>query len=87
MPPFEGRSGDQRFLHGLIDRGMTAVEFTPVDTKDAGALVIEYGRYEIQLPGDGGTDLGKYIVVREGQSDGSLKIVFDIFNSDGPAAP
>jgi uncharacterized protein (TIGR02246 family) len=33
------------------------------------------------------TDKGKYVTVFKKQADGSWKVVADIFNSDGPAAP
>jgi len=79
--PFEGRLGVKRFVQFLIDSGMRSVRFEPLQIKDSGDLVVEYGRYEMQLPNDLGVDIGKYIVIHERQADGTMKIVYDIFNT------
>lgn len=84
--PFEGRPGVKRFVQLLIDSGMRSVRFEPRRIKDSGDLVVEYGSYEMQLPNAAGVDVGKYIVVHERQADGTMKIVFDIFNTNRPVA-
>ena len=74
-------------MQQLLDMGATSLDVAPIETREAGELTVEYGRYTLamELP-DGAaiTDVGKYIVVHEDQGDGSTKIVFDIFNSNSP---
>jgi uncharacterized protein (TIGR02246 family) len=86
MPACEGRAAIQGAMQQLIDMGARSLDVEPIETREAGEMTIEYGRYRlgIETPAGGVTDIGKYIVVHEDQGDGSTRIVLDIFNSDAP---
>jgi ketosteroid isomerase-like protein len=86
MPPCEGHAEIQAAMQQLLDMG-GSLDVEPLDVREAGELTIEYGRYTLGIEPEGGdriTQIGKYIVVHEAQSDGSTKIAFDIFNADEP---
>jgi uncharacterized protein (TIGR02246 family) len=88
MEPREGRSQIQSAMQALLDMGARSLDLDPLDVRDTGDLTIEYGRYTLGIQPAGGaamTDVGKYLVVHERQSDGSTKIMYDIFNSNQPA--
>ncbi len=89
MPPCEGRAEIQAAMQQLLDMGTRSLDVEPLETREAGDLTIEYGRYTLEVePEDAGpmTDVGKYLVVHAPQADGSTKIIFDIFNSNNPPA-
>lgn len=83
--PFEGRDAIQGALQSMIDAGLRSVAMEALDIREGGDLIVEYGRYVSELPGQSGNDVGKYIVVLERQGDGSLKIVFDMYSSNAGA--
>jgi len=88
MEPCAGRAEIQSAMQGLLDMGARSLDIEPLDVREAGTMMIEYGRYTLRIePGgnQGITDIGKYIVVHERQPDGSTKILYDIFNSNAPA--
>ena len=73
------------FQKDIIDAGVKAIEFDTTDIVEDGSLVVEAGRnlMHVELAdGSSVADPGKYLVVYRRQADGSLKIVFDAFNSD-----
>jgi hypothetical protein len=64
-------------------------ELTPEETIESGGLIVQRGGYIVLLEqGDGGVveDAGKYVIVCEESSEGALQILWDIDNSDFPAA-
>ena len=85
MEPCEGRAAIQGAMQALLDMGARSLDIEPLDTREAGEMTVEYGRYELGLETPGGpvTDVGKYVVVHETR-DGDTKIVLDIFNSNSP---
>jgi uncharacterized protein (TIGR02246 family) len=88
MEPCEGRAQTQSAMQQLLDMGASALDLEPLEVREAGDLMIEYGRYTLRIEPAGHeamTDFGKYIVVHERQADGSAKILYDIFNSNAPA--
>jgi ketosteroid isomerase-like protein len=86
MPPCEGMTTIQAAMQGLLDMGARSLDLEPVDVRESGDMTIEYGRYRLGLEPAGAppvTDIGKYLVVHQTRPDGT-KILFDIFNSNGP---
>jgi ketosteroid isomerase-like protein len=61
---------------------LDALSLTPEHFEQAGALVIEIGRYEFAA-GDM-KDVGKYVHLWRQQEDSSWKLYRNIANSDGP---
>jgi uncharacterized protein (TIGR02246 family) len=87
MGPCEGRAQIQTAMQQLIDMGARSLDIEPLDVRDTDNMTIEYGRYTLRIEPEGSeavTDVGKYVVVHERQPGGSLKIVYDIFNSNTP---
>jgi ketosteroid isomerase-like protein len=87
MGPCEGRREIEASVQQLFDMGARSLDIEPIETREAGDLTIEYGRYTLGIEPEGAeamTDVGKYVVVHESQPDGSTKIVLDIFNSNSP---
>jgi uncharacterized protein (TIGR02246 family) len=84
----QGREAIQQSIQGFIDAGLKNIAFTTVDVGTSGDLAYEIGRYslDIQPPGSEQTvtDRGKYVIVARRQSDGSWKLVTDIFNTSQP---
>lgn len=89
MEPCEGRAEIQQAMQALLDMGARSLDIEPLDVREAGEMTIEYGRYTLGIEPEGAapvTDVGKYVVVHEVQSDDSSKIVLDIFNSNATPA-
>ena len=87
MGPCEGPRELAASVQQLFDMGARSLDIEPIETREAGDLTIEYGRYTLGIEPEGAeamTDVGKYVVVHESQPDGSTKIVLDIFNSNSP---
>jgi uncharacterized protein (TIGR02246 family) len=87
-PMAEGRNAIRQVLQAFVDTGAKSLDLQSIDVLEDGALVVDIGRYGlgIQPPGaDPIQDEGKYLVAFRRQSDGSLKMVADAFNSDAPA--
>ncbi|HEX6523483.1 MAG TPA: DUF4440 domain-containing protein [Streptosporangiaceae bacterium] len=88
MEPCEGRAQTQSAMQQLLDMGARSLDLEPLEVRESDDLTVEYGRYTLRIEPQGNqavTDVGKYIVIHERQSDGSTKIVYDIFNSNAPA--
>ena len=65
---------------------VTSFKGTTEDIITAGDYAIETGAYDMAVQpksGKAAHDVGKYLTVWKKQPDGSLKMVRDIFNSDG----
>jgi uncharacterized protein (TIGR02246 family) len=89
MEPAEGRGAIETAMQQLLDMGARSLDIEPIETREAGDLTIEYGRFHLVIEPPGGpamNDVGKYVVVHEDQGDGSTRIVLDIFNSNSPPA-
>ena len=89
-PNFEmvsGRDAIEAFVKEFVQMGAHMRSFKLVRVHETPELSAAVGLYEMELPGDGGTevDTGKYIEVWAKQSDGSWQIIEDIFNSSLPA--
>ena len=84
-PLAQGPDAIRQVFQAYLDAGVRSLDLQSIDVQEEGSLVVDVGRYVlgIQPPGaDPIQDIGKYIVVMRRQSDGSLKIVADAFNSD-----
>jgi uncharacterized protein (TIGR02246 family) len=85
----QGRQNIQQTIQGFVDAGAKNVQFTTVAADANGDLAYEVGRYTLDMQPQGAaqavTDTGKYVIVARRQSDGTWKIVADIFNTDLPA--
>jgi uncharacterized protein (TIGR02246 family) len=89
IEPCEGRAQIQSAMQLLLDMGVRSLDVEPLDVRETGNLMVEYGRYTLRIEPEGNpavTDVGKYLVVHERQAGGSTKIVYDIFNSNTPGA-
>lgn len=83
-PLIEGRAGIESYLGELFAAGFRSLELDTVDVLEDGGLAVEVGRFTMGFD-PSATEVGKYIAVYRRQSDGTLKIVADTFNSDTPA--
>jgi uncharacterized protein (TIGR02246 family) len=87
MGPCEGRDQIQSAMQQLLDMGARSLDVEPLEVRETDNLAIEYGRYALRIEPEGHeamVDVGKYVVVHERQASGSMKIVYDIFNSNTP---
>lgn len=92
MLPYENmREGADAIRKGLEDMSASGVKFTSFEPKTTklipeGNFVIEIGTIKMTLTSPGSSqpinEQGKYVTVWEKQSDGSLKIKVDTWNSD-----
>jgi ketosteroid isomerase-like protein len=88
-PVAQGSDAIRAVLQGYMDAGAQSLALETTALDDQGDLVVDVGRYTLgmQPPGaDPITDVGKYLQVYKRQSDGSFRIAYDCFNSDGPAS-
>ncbi len=68
--------------------GARSLDLDPLDVRESGDMTVEYGRYTLGIEPEGAarvTDDGMYVVVHETRPDGTTRILFDIFNSNGAA--
>jgi uncharacterized protein (TIGR02246 family) len=89
MPPgspmVEGRDGIRAFWQAFLDAGASDPKLRIVKVRVAGETAYEIGTWEANMPGPQGgvaRTSGKYLVVWQRQSDGSVKMVADIFNAN-----
>ena len=83
--PIKGRNNIQQFWQGFFDAGASDAQVRVVEVNAVGDTAYEIGAFEANLPSpQGGTDRqqGKYVVVWKRQSDGGVKILVDIFNTN-----
>lgn len=89
LPPngtaVQGHAAIAEFLRGFPP--MTVFSSQKVDLGGDGDLAYVYGRYHMEIEGEGGpvADDGKYIEIWKRQADGGWKVVYDMFSSDLPA--
>jgi uncharacterized protein (TIGR02246 family) len=85
QPPISGRENIQTFWQGFLDAGASDARLTPTAIRGSGSCFYEIGQYSAMMPQPtGGTaqGTGRYLVVWERQSDGTLKIAADMFGPD-----
>jgi uncharacterized protein (TIGR02246 family) len=83
--PITGRQNIQTFWQGFLDAGASDAKLTPTAIRGSGPCFYEIGQYSAMIPQQtGGTarGTGRYLVVWERQSDGTLKIAADMFGPD-----
>src|SRR5262245_28455961 len=83
--PIEGRQNIQTFWQGFIDAGASDAKLTPTTIRGAETCFYEIGQYSAMMPqptGGSARGTGRYLVVWERQSDGTLKIAADMFGPD-----
>jgi ketosteroid isomerase-like protein len=88
-PLVEGRDAIRAFADGMFASGCRSLDLTTADVIEAGDCAIEVGSFVmgIEPPGaDPIQDVGKYVAIYRRQSDGSLKLIVDTFNSDAPGS-
>ena len=88
-PLAKGFDAIRGVIQGLIDAGAQSLELETIALDEHSDLIVEVGRYTlgVQPPGAAPmTDVGKYLQVFKRQGDGSLRITYDCFNSDGAAS-
>ena len=86
-PLLEGRDAIRAFADGMFAAGCRSLDLKTGDVMEAGDLVVEVGSFVMGIvpPGaDPIQDVGKYVAIWRRQSDGSLKLIVDTFNSDTP---
>jgi ketosteroid isomerase-like protein len=87
-PVAQGSDAIRAVLQGYVDAGAQSLALETTALDDQGDMVVDIGRYTLGLQPPGAdpiTDVGKYLQVYKRQSDGSFRIAYDCFNSDGPA--
>lgn len=85
LPAIKGRQNIETFWQGFFDAGASDARLKSVEIRGAEPFVYEIGEYSAMMPQPtGGTAAGngKYLVVWERQSDGTLKMVADMFSSN-----
>ena len=85
MPAIKGRHNIQNFWQGLLDAGASDARLKSVEIRGSEPFLYEIGEYSAMMPqptGDTAPGNGKYLVVWERQSDGTLKMVADMFSSN-----
>jgi uncharacterized protein (TIGR02246 family) len=83
--PINGRNNIQQFWQGFFDAGASDAKVQVQEVNAVGDTAYEIGAFEANLPSpQGGTarQQGKYVVVWKRQSDGGVKILVDIFNTN-----
>jgi len=86
-PLLEGRDAIRAFADGMFAAGCRSLDLKTGDVVEAGDLAVEVGSFVMGIvpPGaDPIQDVGKYVAIWRRQSDGSLKLIVDTFNSDTP---
>jgi ketosteroid isomerase-like protein len=88
-PAVAGRPEIESYHRKMMAQFSPTFSLTPEETIESGGLIVQRGGYIVLLEqGDGGVveDAGKYVIVCEESSEGALQILWDIDNSDFPAA-
>jgi uncharacterized protein (TIGR02246 family) len=84
-PMIKGSSNIQAFWQSFMDAGAADPKLHTVSVESSGDLAYELGTYEATMPkpeGGAGRATGKYLVVWKRQSDGSIKMVADMFSGN-----
>jgi uncharacterized protein (TIGR02246 family) len=84
--PVKGRQNIRDFWNAFFAAGAADPVVTTLSVEGDGGLAYEIGSYEATMPNPEGAGTsrqgGKYLVVWKRQSDGSLKMVADMFSSN-----
>jgi ketosteroid isomerase-like protein len=91
-PIANGREAISKLFAGFFALQNLKISWHPdrADVAKSGELGYTSGAYEMSFTDASGKtipDKGKYVTVWKKQSDGSWKVMLDIFNSDAPPAP
>jgi uncharacterized protein (TIGR02246 family) len=84
-PAIKGRKNIQQYWEGFFKAGASDAKLRVMDVASVGDMAYEIGAFEANLPTpQGGTarSQGKYVVIWKRQSDGSIKLHVDIFNTN-----
>jgi uncharacterized protein (TIGR02246 family) len=84
-PLIKGRANIRAFWQAFFDAGASDARIRTVEVGSSGDLAYEIGTYQANMPqpqGGVAPGSGKYVVAWRRQTDGSLKMVADIFNED-----
>ena len=77
-PIIRGRAAVDAELREMVAGGPASLQFVTDEVIEDGSLVVDIGRIV------SATSQSKYVVVYRREADGSLRIVVDAANSDGP---
>ena len=83
-PPASGRKAIRRHLNVLIERGLCGFRIHQRRLTISGREATGYGTYTAKVCFNGGTSQkghGYYVLTYQRQGNGSLKILYDIFNA------
>jgi ketosteroid isomerase-like protein len=83
-PAIQGQGNIQGFWQGFLDAGAAEPKIQTLSVESSGDLAFEIGTYSAIMPnpqtGVPGPSSGKYLVVWKRQSDGTIKMVADMFS-------
>jgi ketosteroid isomerase-like protein len=87
MPAVSGTDAIRKTFTEMTGTPGFALSWTPTraDVAASGDLGTTIGTYEMSMAGS--SEKGKYVTVWRKQTDGSWKVVDDIFNADAPTQP
>jgi len=86
-PLVVGRDAIRAYVDGMFAAGCRSLRLTTGEVIEAGDCAIEVGSFVMGIEPSGADpieEVGKYVAVYQRQSDGSLKLIVDTFNSDAP---
>ena len=84
-PAIEGSEAIARFQRQVVEDLQPEFSLEPKQTIEAGDLVVQRGGYTVRVRSDLGENVestGKYLIVYRRQEDGSLRVLWDMDNSD-----
>ncbi len=82
-PMIKGRSNIQAYWQSFINAGGSDAKLKVVEVGTSGDMAYEIGAFDAILPapqGGAARAQGKYLVVWKTQTDGTIKMLADIFN-------
>jgi len=83
-PLIKGRPNIRQFWESFFAGGGSDVKIGVIEITPLGDIAYEIGRFEANMPSPGGSvrSQGKYVVIWKRQSDASIKMCVDIFNTN-----
>lgn len=81
VSPVEGTAALNEYYQGVTTAGLKSAKLTSVRSRVEGGLVVDTGRYEMEIEPDI-TDAGKYVHVFRQNSVGEWTLWHDMFVSD-----
>jgi len=88
-PALVGSAAIEAWTRGLLQAmRITALDITVDDVRVGDAWAVCHGQWNMSMTADGETltDVTRYVVIWEAQSDGSWLAVHDVWNGDLPTA-